>query len=99
MNKLDIPVPVSFQVKMETDKAFIVQNVELQGTLVIPETNLPKMYCNLLKSVAGGAKSPDATKAEVESWVLKQRIEEYQNTSVENAIAEILSISQSTVLS
>lgn len=89
MNKLEIPVPVTFNIKMETDKAFIVSNVTLQKQIVVPETNIPKMYCNL------GKTSNDVTPADVESWVLKQRIEEYQNTSVENAIDEILSMSQS----
>jgi len=91
MNKLEIPIPVSFEVKMETDKAYIVNNVTVQNKVVVAETNIPKMYCNVIKE------KTDVTSAEVESWVLKQRIEEYQNTSVENAIAEILSISQSPI--
>ena len=91
MNKLEIPIPVSFEVKMETDKAYIVNNVTVQNQIVVAETNIPKMYCNVIKT------KTNVTSAEVESWVLKQRIEEYQNTSVENAIAEILSISQSPV--
>ena len=42
--ELSAPVGVAFTIKMETDKAIIVDNLSIAGQPYISSTNLPKMY-------------------------------------------------------
>ena len=67
---LTAPVGVAFTIKMETDKAVIVENLSIAGQPYISSTNLPKMY------VANMVTKDDTTTAQVESWIVKQRFDE-----------------------
>lgn len=64
-------VEVKFTVKMETERAYIVQNVQLLGKSFITECNFPKMATDIKSTTKAGI-----TTAMVEEWVLRQRKEE-----------------------
>jgi hypothetical protein len=83
---LEIPIPVTFKIKMETERAFIVNDVMLKNNLYINEAVLPKMYTNI-KSI-----DDNVTSADVEKWVLQQRYTEENTVDVEAHVEELLSI-------
>ena len=64
-------VEVKFTVKMETERAYIVQDVQLLGKPFITECNFPKMATDIKSTTNAGI-----TTAMVEEWVLRQREEE-----------------------
>ena len=68
---LQSPVGVTFTIKMETDKAFIVEDLQIMGKPYISSTNLPKMYVDNIKTNKDGV-----TTASVESWIIEQRYDE-----------------------
>lgn len=68
---LQSPVSVTFTIKMETDKAFIVEDLQIMGKPYISSTNLPKMYVDNAKTNKEGV-----TSASVESWIIEQRYDE-----------------------
>lgn len=83
---LEIAIPVTFKIKMETERAFIVNNVMLKDKLYINEAVLPKMYTII------NATHDDVTNATVEKWVLQQRYTEENTVDVDAHVAELLSI-------
>lgn len=91
---LELPIPVSFSIKMETDKAYIVSDLKLQDTLLCAETNLPKMYTSIKST-----DKDDVTTAIVENWVLEQRVQEARSQSVDNAINNLLKLTQDVQIS
>ncbi len=84
---LESPVSVTFTVKMETDKAIIAENIQLNGQDYISSTNLPKMYTVIHNTDDNGV-----TSADVESWVLKQRAEELYNPNKRDVAKELLAV-------
>jgi hypothetical protein len=90
---LELPIPVSFSIKMETDKAYIVSDLKLQDKLLCAETNLPKMYTQIQST-----DKKDVTIAVVENWVLEQRIQESRSQSVDNAITKLLELTEDVQL-
>tara|TARA_R100000951_G_scaffold92660_2_gene81110 strand:- start:22 stop:309 length:288 start_codon:yes stop_codon:yes gene_type:complete len=89
---LELPIPVQFSIKMETDKAYIVSDLKLQDNLLCAETNLPKMYTEVKST-----NKDDVTLAVVENWVLEQRVQEARSQSVDNAISKLIELSQQDV--
>jgi hypothetical protein len=89
---LELPIPVTFSIKMETDKAYIVSDLKLQDNLLCAETNLPKMYTQVKSTDKN-----DVTIAVVENWVLEQRVQEARSQSVDNAITKLIELSQQDV--
>lgn len=89
---LELPIPVQFSIKMETDKAYIVSDLKLQNNLLCAETNLPKMYTEVKST-----NKDDVTLAVVENWVLEQRVQEARSQSVDNAISKLIELSQQDV--
>jgi len=89
---LELPIPVTFSIKMETDKAYIVSDLKLQDNLLCAETNLPKMYTQVKST-----NKNDVTIAVVENWVLEQRVQEARSQSVDNAITKLIELSQQDV--
>jgi hypothetical protein len=83
---LEIPIPVTFTIKMETERAFIVNNVMLKNKLYINEAVLPKMYTDIKSN------NDNVTSADVEKWVLQQRYTEENTVDVEAHVEELLSI-------
>ena len=84
---LEIPIPVTFTIKMETERAFIVNNVMLKNNLYINEAVLPKMYTEINKT-----DNNHVTSANVEKWVLQQRYTEENTVDVEAHVEELLSV-------
>lgn len=82
---LDIPIPVQFSIKMETDKAYIVNNVTIQDTEYVKEAVLPKMY-----TIIEATDDKFITTAKVEKWVLQQRRDEEKNVDVDMHVQELL---------
>ena len=89
---LELPIPVQFSIKMETDKAYIVSDLKLQDNLLCAETNLPKMYTEVKST-----NKDHVTLAVVENWVLEQRVQEARSQSVDNAISKLIELSQQDV--
>ena len=89
---LELPIPVQFSIKMETDKAYIVSDLKLQDNLLCAETNLPKMYTEVKST-----NKDDVTLAVVENWVLEQRVQEARSQSVDNAKSKLIELSQQDV--
>lgn len=83
---LEIPIPVTFTIKMETERAFIVNDVMLKDKLYINEAVLPKMY-TVVEDVNG-----NVTSANVEKWVLQQRYTEENTVDVDAHIDELLAV-------
>lgn len=82
---LQIPIPVSFDLVLETDKALIVKDVKINGDDFLSECNIPKMYATDLNKQDDGSYT-----ANVEKWVLKQRKDETVNVNIEREIAELM---------
>ena len=72
---------------MDTDKAIIAENIQLNGQDYISSTNLPKMY-----TVIHSTNDNGVTSADVESWVLKQRAEELYNPNKQDVAKELLAV-------
>lgn len=83
---LEIPIPVTFSIKMTTEKAIIAQNIMLKGQAYIKEAVLPKMFVSNIQEDENGIT------ALVEKWVLQQRYTEENTVDVEAHIDELLSI-------
>lgn len=83
---LEIPIPVTFTIKLETKRAFIVNNVMLKGSLYINEAVLPKMYTDILKT------KKNVTSANVEKWILQQRYTEENTVDVEAHVNELIAV-------
>ena len=83
---LEIAIPVTFTIKMKTERAFIVTNVMLKDKLYINEAVLPKMYTII------NATHDDVTSATVEKWVLQQRYTEENTVDVDAHIDELLAV-------
>ena len=86
---LENPIPVTFKIKMETDKAHIVTDVTINSIPYIKETVLPKMY-TIITKVKKTKGKPDVINAFVEKWVIKQRKEEATVKNIEENVAELL---------
>lgn len=80
--QLQVPVPVSFTIKMETDRALILQDISIDDTVVVREGVIPKMTID----------ATDHNHGFIESWVLAQRIKEERTKDVDAAKAELLSM-------
>lgn len=85
-NQLEIPIPVTFEIKMTTDKAIIAQNIKLQNQHYITEAVLPKMFTIIDVTEDG------VTKAVVEKWVLQQRYTEENTVDIQAHVAELLAV-------
>ena len=72
---------------METEKAIIAENIQLNDQDYISSTNLPKMYTVIHNTDDNGV-----TTADVESWVLKQRAEELYNPSKQDVVKDLLAV-------
>jgi hypothetical protein len=83
---LEIPIPVTFTIKMETERAFIVNEVMLEDNLYISEAVLPKMYTDIQST------NDNVTSANVEKWVLQQRYTEENTVDVDAHIHELLAV-------
>jgi len=83
---LEIPIPVTFTIKLETERAFIANNVMLKNKLYIQEAVLPKMYTIINATI------DDVTSATVEKWVLQQRYTEENTVDVDAHIDELLAV-------
>ena len=83
---LEIPIPVTFTIKMKTERAFIVNDVMLKDNLYISEAVLPKMYTDIQST------KKNVTSANVEKWVLQQRYTEENTVDVEAHVNELLSV-------
>ena len=83
---LEIPIPVTFSIKMTTEKAIIAQNIMLKGQAYIREAVLPKKFVSNIQ------KDENGVNALVEKWVLQQRYTEENTVDVEAHIDELLSI-------
>jgi len=83
---LQVPIPCSFNVKLTTEKAIIIEDLHINDTQFIKEANLPKMYVDNLQV---DDKTNMAT-ANVEKWVLRQRRNEERNIDIAAEIADLL---------
>jgi hypothetical protein len=83
--QLQIPIPVSFELILETDKALIVKDIKINGDNFLSECNIPKMYATDLNEQKDGTYT-----ANVEKWVLKQRKDETVNVNIEREIADLM---------
>jgi len=86
LNSLEIAIPVKFEIKIETDKALIAQNIMLQDQLYINEGVIPKMYVNI-----NGTEDGIVT-ANVEKWVLQQRYTEENTVDIQSHVDELLAV-------
>lgn len=66
-------VQVTFTIKMETVRAYIVNDIKINGKPFIKECNLPKSTTEIVKTTKS-----NVTTANVEEWVLRQRKQEEQ---------------------
>jgi|TARA_R100000231_G_C5328065_1_gene165502 hypothetical protein len=87
-NVLENPTPVSFTIKMDTDKAYIVDDLTIAGKPFIANAVLPKMYTNIT------ATNKNVTTADVEYWILEQRYNEESQSSNEG-VQKLLSLKYS----
>lgn len=78
--EIQVPVPVSFHVKMETDRALILCDIAIDDNVIIKEGVIPKMLIDMT----------DHNHGFIESWVLQQRIKEEKMRDVEEAKKELL---------
>jgi hypothetical protein len=83
---LEIPIPVTFNIKMVTEKAIIAQNIMLKGKAYIREAVLPKMFTII------NATDDDVSTAVVDKWVLQQRYIEENTVDIESHIDELFSL-------
>ena len=83
---LQSPVGVTFTIKMETDKAFIVEDLQIMGKPYISSTNLPKMYVDNAKTDKNGV-----TTADVESQFIAQRYDELYSEDAKINAQKLLS--------
>ena len=83
---LEIPIPVTFTIKMITDKAIIAQNIMLKGSVYIREAVLPKMFTVISNT------EDDVTTAVVDKWVLQQRYTEENTVDIDAHIEELLAV-------
>ena len=86
LNSLEIPIPVKFEIKIETDKAIIAQNIMLQDQHYISEGVIPKIYVNV------NATDDGITSADVEKWVLQQRYTEENTVDIQSHVDELLAV-------
>ena len=86
LNSLEIPIPVKFEIKIETDKAIIAQNIMLQDQYYISEGVIPKIYVNI------NATKDGITTADVEKWVLQQRYTEENTVDIQSHVDELLAV-------
>lgn len=83
---LEIPIPTSFQLVMETDRAFIARELAINSTTFLRDAVLPK------SCVANVTTKDGVTFADVEKWVLTQRKREAQNVDVTKDVAELVAM-------
>ena len=83
---LEIPIPVQFTIKMETDKAYIVNNVTIKDKTYLKEAVLPKMFTEFTSK----EDEFGVTNANVEKWVLKQRHDEENKINIDEHINELI---------
>lgn len=84
---LEIPIPVTFSLYMETDKSIIARDLVIDGHTFLQSTAIPKTcIANMTTNKKG------VTTADVEKWVLKQRKEESQQVDVKAEIADLLAM-------
>jgi len=86
LNSLEIPIPVKFEIKIETEKAIIAQNIMLQDQYYISEGVIPKIYVNINATEEG------ITTADVEKWVLQQRYTEENTVDIQSHVDELLAV-------
>ena len=79
---LQVPIPVTFSLKMQTEKALILQSIAIDDTVVVQEAVIPKMYVTTDSQSSG----------HIESWVIAQRIQEEKQKNVEQAKQELLAM-------
>lgn len=80
--QLQIPIPVTFKIKMETERALILTDISLDGQIIVQEGVIPKMCANVT----------DKNNGFIESWVIEQRIKEEKLKNVEDAKRNILEL-------
>jgi hypothetical protein len=78
--EIQVPIPVTFHVKMETDRALILTDIAVDDNVIVKEGVIPKMLINVT----------DHNNGFIESWVLQQRIKEEKMQNVEEAKRELL---------
>lgn len=83
---LEIPIPTSFSVYMETERAIIAREIVIDSTTFLKEAVLPKTCVANIETKDG------VTFADVEKWVLVQRKKESQNVDVKTEIADLLAM-------
>ena len=78
--EIQVPIPVSFHVKMETDRALILSDITVEDKVIVKEGVIPKMLIDVT----------DHNNGFIEAWVLQQRIKEEKMQNVEDAKKELL---------
>ena len=78
--EIQVPIPVSFHIKMETNRALILSDIAVEDKVIVKEGVIPKMLINVT----------DNNNGFIESWVLQQRIKEEKMRDVEEAKKELL---------
>lgn len=78
--EIQVPIPVSFHIKMETDRALILSDITVEDKVIVKEGVIPKMLINVT----------DQNNGFIEAWVLQQRIKEEKMQNVEDAKRELL---------
>ena len=83
---LEIPIPTSFSLYMETERAIIAREIVIDSTTFLKEAVLHKTCVANIETKDG------VTFADVEKWVLVQRKKESQNVDVKTEIADLLAM-------
>lgn len=83
---LEIPIPTSFQLVMETERAIIARDLAIDSVTFLKDAVLPKTCVANLNTVKG------TTFADVEKWVLAQRKRESQSVDVPAETADLLAM-------
>jgi len=89
---IQISIPVTFKLKMETERAYIVTELHVSNMPYITEAVLPKMLvdADVTKEDDNGFIS-----ANVEKWVLEQRYNEEANQAASDGVKELLNLKYS----
>ena len=85
--QLEKPVDIQFKLAMTTERAYMAQNIVINGETFITETcALPKMYTDIISM------DNDIATAQCEFWILQQRKVEDTNNNVSTFAEELLSM-------
>lgn len=86
---IQVSIPVTFKLKMETERAYIVTELHVSNMPYITEAVLPKM---LVETDVTKKDDNEFISANVEKWVLQQRYTEENTVDVDAHVKELLSV-------